>query len=122
MDNRKIALLQYARINLVEDMIYDSFKIVVEKLYEHHKNILMKMNVEVDNDEDGEIITLCRYNYFHNGGALFIIVEEAHIMIDKCSAHPEQHFSAVVSHGQVDEEFIKNFQYVIYNANTHNEI
>jgi hypothetical protein len=55
---------------------------------------------------------------------IFIIIDPEEVVIDRCRMYNQKvyHFEEVISINDIDELFIKKFQYVIYNANISNQI
>lgn len=53
----------------------------------------------------------------------FIIIDPEEVCIDRCTCGPNYHvyhFEEIIAINEIDELFIKKFQYVIYNANLTN--
>lgn len=105
------------RINLEirSDVVHDSLTHIMAQLYEHHSDLLANIYVSIPEDE-----TIC-IQYFHNDlnkSITFIWIDDIDVWICKCTIGGS--FDVRFSNDEVEENFIKKFQYVIYNANFNN--
>lgn len=110
--------LQHLRNESIIQPVIEATELILYYLFQHHINLYDKLHICIREENMVDI------SYQHGDINVFILVDPEEVSIDRCTCghnYEGYHFEEIISINDIDELFIKKFQYIIYNANISNQ-
>lgn len=113
-----IGKLQYLRAEHIVQSVINATELILNYLFLQHRHIFENIGICI---REENMVDLYHWN---DNISIFIIIDPEEVVIDRCTMYNQKvyHFQEEISINDIDELFIKKFQYVIYNANISNQI